>query len=169
MSNLTELQPSDLLVHLNNQYDPFLVALSSQVSTTEHFDPNPSHGIIEQVIQYIQNDIAALPRESFVSKLVDKCKELHCDLYNIRYTTLLDFAKRQPNFPFVNATLKKRLCPRKPSGKSIENKLGNDCYVLYLATLGEFCENLKITLSVRYTPQTNRKISNVEEKHLICL
>ena len=73
MSNLTELQPSDLLVYINNQYDPFLVALSSQVSTPEHFDPNPSHDIIEQVIQDIQNDIAALPRESFVSKLVDKC------------------------------------------------------------------------------------------------
>ena len=64
-------------------------------------DPNPSHGIIEQVIQYIQNDITDLPWESFVSKLVDKCKELHCDLENIRYT-LFDFAKRQPNFPFVN-------------------------------------------------------------------
>ena len=66
---------------------------------------------------------------------MDKYKELHCDLENIRYT-LLDFVKRQPNFPFVNATLKKRLCPRKPSGESTEDKLGNDCYVLYLATLG---------------------------------
>ena len=166
MSNLTELQPSDLLVHIDNQYDPFLVALSSQASTSEHFDPNQSHGIIEQIIQYIQNDIAALPRESFVSKLVEKCKELHCDLENIRYT-LLDLAKRQPKFPFVNATLKKRLCPRKQNGESIENKLGNDCYVLYLATIGEFCEDLKITLSVRSTPQTNRKISNIEENNLI--
>jgi hypothetical protein len=43
-------------------------------------------------------------------------------------------------------TLKKRLCPRKPNGESIENKVGNDCYVLYLATLGDFCEDLKITL-----------------------
>lgn len=74
---------------------------------------------------------------------MDNCKELHCDLENISYT-LLDFAKRQPNFPF--ATLKKRLCPRKPNDESIENKVGNDCYVLYLATLGDFCEDLKITL-----------------------
>jgi hypothetical protein len=59
MSILTELQPSDLLVHINNQYDCVLVASSSQVSTTEHFEHNPSHGIIEQVIQYIQNDITS--------------------------------------------------------------------------------------------------------------
>ena len=146
VSNLTELQSSDLLVHINNQYDPFLVALSSQVSTTEHFDPNPSHGIIEQVIQYIQNDITDLPWESFVSTLVDKCKELHCDLEIISYT-LLDFVKRQPNFPF--ATLKKRLCHRKPNGESIENKVGNDCYVLYLAKIGDFCEDLKDNVKIR--------------------
>jgi hypothetical protein len=97
---------------------------------------------------------------------VDKCQEIHCDLENIRYT-LPDFAKGQPNFPFVNSTLKKRLCPRKPNGESIENKLGNDCYVLHLATFGDFCEDLKITLNVRSTLQTNRKISNVEENNLI--
>ena len=47
---------------------------------------------------------------------------------------LLEVAKRSENFPYTNATLKKCPCLRKPN----ELKLGNDNFILFLASIGKF-------------------------------
>ena len=81
----------------------------------------------------------------------------------VRYE-LLEIAKRQPNFSYINATLKKRLCPRKPNGEPVESKLANDCYILYLASNGEFSEDLKTVLSVRSHNSSSRKYSIIDDE-----
>lgn len=174
MNNLTELRPSDLLVHssfIDSQFDPFDDLLSSQRQTNITIDvpSNTSNisndtSITESIIKFIQEELLSLPKDSFVSKLIDKCQNAHCEIDDIRYA-LLEIAKCQHNFPYLNATLKKRLCPRKPNGESVENKLGSDCYALYLASLGEYTEDLRLTLNTRSHTQSARKMSTADENN----
>ncbi|CAC5425440.1 unnamed protein product [Mytilus coruscus] len=174
MNDLTELRPSDLLVHssfIDSQFDPFDDLLSSQRQTNIIIDvpSNTSNisndtSITESIIRFIQEDLLSLPKDSFVSKLIDKCQNAHCDIDDIRYA-LLEIAKCQHNFPYLNATLKKRLCPRKPNGESVENKLGSYCYALYLASLGEYTEDLRLTLNTRSHTQSARKMSTADENN----
>lgn len=112
----------------------------------------------------MNTELASLPKDSFVSNLVDKCKLLNYDIESIIYE-LFDIAKRRSDFPYTNASLKKRLSPRKPSGESVESKLGNDCYLLYLATNGEFNEDLKTVLSIRSHCMSSRKQSVVDDEN----
>ena len=111
----------------------------------------------------MDRDLGSLPRDTFVQKLIEMCKTSNRDVETIRHE-LFDVVKRQPNFPFPNAILKKSLCQRKANGDSIENKLGNDCYALYLASTGEFGDDLKNALSVKAAnASSNRAISCADE------
>ncbi|CAG2187281.1 unnamed protein product [Mytilus edulis] len=111
----------------------------------------------------MNDTLASLPRDTFVSNLVDKCRGRNIDIETIRYE-LLNIAKRQKCFPYRNASLKKRLGQRKPSSEPIEGKLGNDCYLLHLASRGEFNDDLKLVLNVKSQNVYSRKQSVVEDE-----
>lgn len=169
---LTQLQPSDLLMHTSFLSDSTDFPLSQcrfdanvqpeiDFSSTQLQSSCSSTNVI---LNYMNTELASLPRDSFVSNLVDKCKLLNYDIESIRYE-LFDIAKRRSDFPYTYASLKKRLIPRKASGESVESKLGNDCYLLCLATSGEFHDDIKTVLNIRSHCMSSRKQSVFDDEN----
>ncbi|CAG2192505.1 MYH1s [Mytilus edulis] len=122
---LTELPPSNLLVHQSflSESTDFPSSQCIFINNLPYHSNTTSTQIDTDetcIINYMNDTLASLPRDTFVSNLVDKCRERNIDIETIRYE-LLNIAKRQQCFPYRNANLKKRLGPRKPSGEPIEN------------------------------------------------
>ncbi|CAG2228273.1 unnamed protein product [Mytilus edulis] len=165
MSYLTELQSSDLLIHPSfdgSQHEQYYnLPLSQPCPYTEN-DSNTLENTSNEFISLIYNELGSLPRDTFIQELIQNCKSSNKDIETVRHE-LFDVVKRQQNFPYPNAILKKRLCPRKLTGDSVESKLGNDCYALYLASVGEFGDDLKNALSVKSSSSSNRTLSCTDE------
>jgi hypothetical protein len=60
------------------------------------------------------------------------------------------------DFPFPSAVLKKRIHPKTKTGEPLINKLGRDCFLLHLASKGEYSDDLKDKIDNLY--KTNEKL-----------
>ena len=118
--------------------------------------PDPGKIITDR----IDSECNGLPKESFISSLLDLCKN---DTETIEQLRLFYFktAKSRNDFPYETSSLKRRIHPKTKHGESLLNKLGRDCYVLRLASQGEYCDELKDALSSR---SANRNLSCVENE-----
>lgn len=154
MEHFTELQPSPLMNHDNDDLnvDTYYNHTSFYLSQNGPLTSTPGIAIGNDGDVSQRNDLHAivyelshLPRDSFVPQLIHKCDMLNINIEKLR-DDLFKLAQSQPNFPYPQATLKKRLNPRTKKGDTVITKLGIDCHVLYLASTGEYSDELKHTL-----------------------
>ncbi|CAG2251107.1 unnamed protein product [Mytilus edulis] len=87
----------------------------------------------------------------------------HEQYYNLHLSQPCSYTENDSNTLENTSSEFKRLCPRKLTGDSVESKLGNDCYALYLASVGEFGDDLKNTLCVKSSSSSNRTLSCTDE------
>lgn len=137
---LTDLQNCDLLVHssqLSTSLDTLAFLPLSQ--TDFEFD-------VAKVTSYVRQWIH-LPKDTFQNNLLTECHGHTAYLENVR-SELLCQALKKDDFPFRNASLKKRLEPRSQNGDSLQVKLSRDCFELGMAVCGEYTDELKDVLSI---------------------
>ena len=103
--------------------------------------------ISQFILQRIEDECNSLPRDSFISQLSEMCNHDIDSLEHVRLQYFLT-AKMSSNFPYPQAVLKKRVQPKTKKGETLLSKLCRDCYVLRLASKGEFSDDLKETLNI---------------------
>ena len=134
--------------------------LSSSTSTGQDYYHSQSQNdipcsnmaSINNFIHLIEDKCNGLPKETFMSELVNMCciDDDVTSLEQLRqqYFTI---AKQRPDFPYPSAVLKKRVQPKTKGGESLMKKLCRDCFTLRMATKGDFLEDLKEALNVKST------------------
>lgn len=101
----------------------------------------------------IDSECNGLPRDTFIVSLLEICQN---DVDTLEQLRLYYFkcAKSRSDFPYVSAVLKRRVNPKTNNGESLVHKLSRDCYALRLASRGEFCDELKDSLSSKSSSRT---------------
>ncbi|CAG2188339.1 unnamed protein product [Mytilus edulis] len=142
--------------------NPFDYTLSTNMSNQ---DPDPK----KLVLQSIEDQCNGLPKDTFVTRLVQFCDNDAIALEQLRLQYFV-MAKQRLDFPFASAILKKRMQPKTKKGEPLVNKLGRDCFSLRLATKGEFCDDLKEALSIkpslRDTPCVNDLVTSTPQLYV---
>ena len=136
-------------IHLLREFLPH-DGLCDFQSTTVDINPNPS----DIILQRVEDECNGLPRDTFISNLIKLCNNDTESLEQLRLQYFI-ITKKKMDFPFPSAVLKKRIHPKTKTGEPLINKLGRDCFLLRLASKGEYSDDLKDVFNLKSSARNN--------------
>ena len=98
--------------------------------------------------QRVEDECNGLPRDTFISNLIKLCNNDTESLEQLRLQYFI-ITKKKMDFPFPSAVLKKRIHPKTKTGEPLINKLSRDCFLLRLASQGEYSDDLKDVFNLK--------------------